>query len=118
MINTTSRKKCKVLRNNRSAERPFEKAGISSRDRLKDDPNYIFKIVQFMMNEIANGKGVIVKNYSKETRRVQYTHLRGYLQNETDHVSHYCKESLRMLNRLLDDLEGDTWKSALNYYID
>ena len=117
MINTTSRK-CKVLKNNRTAERPFERAGISSRNRLKDDPNYIFKKVTFMMNEIANGNGVNVKNYRKNSRRVQYTHLRGYLQNEKDHVSHYCEESLRMLNRLLGDLEGDTWKSVLNYRID
>ena len=106
------------MKNNRSAERPFEKAGISSRDPLNDNPSDIFKKVQLMMNEIANGEGLIVKNYSEKTQRVQYTHLRGYLQNEKDRVSHYSTESLLMLNRLLDDLQGPTWRSALNYCTD
>mgnify|MGYP001275007269 CR=1 FL=1 len=118
MIIRTSRKKCRILKDNRSAERPFEKAGISSQDVLKDNADYIFKKVQFMMHEITNGQGVYAKNYSKSTKRVQYTHLRGYLEKQINNFSHYSTESVKMLNQLLNQLQSDPWKIYLEYRTD
>ena len=114
MINGTSSKKCTILRNNASAERPFERAGISSRDPLKDNADYILEKVQFMMNEITNGNGIYTKQYSKSTKRVQWTHLRGYIQKQKENKSRYSIESLIMLNYVLDSLEKYHWLKYLD----
>ena len=115
MANGIRKKRCTILENNRSAERPFEKAGISSKYPLKDKPDYIFKKVQIMENEIANGCGVLITNYSLSTKRVQMSHLRGYIEFQLENDLHYCVKSLEMLKNILDELESLTWKRFLNY---